>query len=434
MTFKEKIFTRVLTIRNCFIVGNLVLFLLLVAAVVKDNIREWKGYQGEYLQREEKRLTEEIAAADADSKERLSRQLRLIQSQPQQIKQVIVDPLDRVDRCITCHVGFDTEINPTLKTSYVDQPFSANTPDIHKTHPIEKFGCTVCHGGQGLATTAKAAHGDVEHWEKPLMRGALLQASCVKCHGNVVDEKAMPYASAWRRGKQLFHDLGCIGCHQIRGEGGPISVDLAEDTADKPLSRIDFTYTGLSKEQHTLANWIRLHFVKDPQELVPGDPKAEYNTEPIAPSGMPFFNLSNEDADAVTAYVLSFSQDKIPMNFFVPGPAKEEPKFKNAIEHGRYVYEKYGCAGCHAADARGGIRNFNYANDVEPDIRKTVNTYTREELKEKISKGVPIVDKKDPTGPTPPLYMPAWGSKIKGQELDDLATYLFSIGEKEEAW
>ena len=38
-----------------------------------------------------------------------------------------------------------------------------------KTHPIEKFGCTSCHGGQGWAIDTAAAHGEVAHWEEPLL-------------------------------------------------------------------------------------------------------------------------------------------------------------------------------------------------------------------------------------------------------------------------
>jgi mono/diheme cytochrome c family protein len=98
------------------------------------------------------------------------------------------------------------------------------------------------------------------------------------------------------------------------------------------------------------------------------------------------------------------------------------------------VYVKYGCGGCHAPDGTGGIRNFNYVNDTEPSLVKVVGTYTRHELQEKIEKGVSPVDKKDPKGPTPSLYMPAWKEKIKGQEMDDLLTYLFSIAEKDEDW
>ncbi len=168
---------------------------------------------------------------------------------------------------------------------------------------------------------------------------------------------------------------------------------------------------------------------------MPGDPRALHNDEPVAPSGMPFFDLSEADADALTAYVLGLSRsDRIPVEYLVPSPARPEPTFASAVQRGRYVYEKYGCAACHGPDAKGGIRNYNYENEVEPDLTKTMGTFTREELKEKIQKGVPVVGKKDPQGPTPPLYMPGWKDKIKGQELEDLVTYLHSIAEKVEEW
>jgi hypothetical protein len=75
------------------------------------------------------------------------------------------------------------------------------------------------------------------------------------------------------------------------------------------------------------------------------------------------------------------------------------------------------------------VRNFNYQYGVTPNLRRVVGTYSREELKDKISNGVPIVAKHNPDGPLPPLYMPAWKTKIKGVELEDLVTYLQSIKE-----
>jgi mono/diheme cytochrome c family protein len=149
---------------------------------------------------------------------------------------------------------------------------------------------------------------------------------------------------------------------------------------------------------------------------------------------MPFFQLSDEDARAVTTYVLSYAKDRIPSQAVVPSAPRPEPVHRNAVERGRAVYVKYGCAGCHAPDGSGGIRNFNYQNGTEPNLKKVIGTYKREELREKLEKGVPVVGKADPKGPTPPLYMPSWKDKIKGEELDDLMTYLFSIADKTEEW
>lgn len=435
MSLKETLLTRYFTLRNLFVGGNVLLLILFLAAAVKDADREWKGYQKTFYAKEIKRLTEALDGANApEEKERLTKKLALVRAQPVRLRQLIVPGMDRYDRCTTCHLGFDPVLSPTGETDFTEQPFSARANDVHKAHPVEKFGCTVCHEGQGLATTVKAAHGPVPHWEKPLHRGVYLQASCAKCHSNLHDEKAMSFTAAWRRGESLFKEHGCIGCHQIHGQGGPISVDLAEETSDKPLSRIDWSHTDLPEEERTLAEWIRLHVATDPWKLVPGDPKAEFNEEPIAPSGMPFFQLSDADARAVTTYVLSFAKDKIPSNVVVPAAPRPEPVLRTAVERGRAVYVKFGCAACHAPDGSGGIRNFNYQGGTEPNLKKVMGTYKREELRQKLEKGVPVVGKADPQGPTPPLYMPSWKEKIKGQELDDLMTYLFSIAEKTEEW
>ena len=432
MSVKDYLVNELFSLRRLFIVGNVVLLGLLTSAVVKDQRREWKTFQKEYVRRETARLQSEIDAAgdDAGAKKRLA----LIRAQGIRLRQLMVPALDRYDRCVTCHLGYDPVLTPAQETVYEDSPYRARPSALHAAHPPEKFGCTVCHEGQGLATTVAAAHGAVRHWEVPLRRGPILEASCAKCHSNLWDETAMPFTKSWRRGEALFQQLGCIGCHQIHGQGGPISVDLAEETAGKPLSRIDFSHTGLPDGERTLENWIRLHFVKDPWILVPGDPEGKHNEEPVAPSGMPFFNLNREDADALTAFVLSLGDDRIPSDYLARSAPRPVPAFRNATERGRAVYEKYGCAACHAPDGTGGVRNFNYENGTEPSLVKTVGTYTREELREKLEKGVAPVGKKDPQGPTPSLYMPAWKEKIKGQEMEDLLTYLFSIAEKMEDW
>lgn len=435
MSLKETL-NKLFALRRLFLWGNLVLLILFVLAVAMDQKRGWKQYQQEYKKKEIARIEAKLVSATDDAEKDLAAQeLKAAKKMPIEIRQLLVDDLNAVDRCITCHLGYDPLSNSSLTTPYAEHPYKATSEapafDIHKVHNVEKFGCAVCHGGQGLATEVKAAHGQVAHWEQPLLKGALLQASCQKCHDNVTDLNVAGknYTHEIVRAKALFKDLGCIGCHQIGGEGGPISVDLKEETSGKPLSRIDFTYTGLAHEEQTLANWIKFHFTKDPVEIVPGDPKAAFNTEPIAPSAMPPYLLNDKDADALTAYILGLNRKGIPPHFLTLRAPEKEPTFTNPVAHGRFVYEKYGCAACHGSDARGGIRNYNAEYDVTPNLRRVVGTYSREELKEKISEGVAFIAKHSAAGPQPPLYMPAWKSKIQGSELENLVTYLTSIKE-----
>ncbi len=436
MKIKEYLANKVFLLRNLFLWGNVALLVLFLAVLAKDNCRGWKNYQQEFKKLEVARLQQKVNdATTPEMKDAAALELKAAKKMPIEIRQIWSQDVNAVDRCITCHTGYDPLQNSGLTTEFKQQPFSAPADsvslEIHKAHNLEKFGCVICHGGQGIATEVKAAHGEVEHWEKPLLRGALLQSSCVKCHDNHAELKVKGevYTGEIVRAKKLFHEFGCIGCHQVGGEGGVISVDLREETSNKPLSRIDFSHSGLPKEEWTLANWIKIHLVKDPAIVTPGDPTGSFNTEPIAPSGMPPFLMADKDAEALTAWILGLSRSNIPPQFLTLRAPEQEQVPPSGIAKGRYVYEKYGCAACHGADARGGVRNYNSQYDVTPNLRRAVATYTREEIKEKISEGVPFIAKHDPKGPQPPSYMPAWKSKIKGDELESLVSYLISIKE-----
>jgi mono/diheme cytochrome c family protein len=427
--------------KKLFIGGNIVLFILLILAMAQDLFRPWMPYQRQYRKMQIEQATTPEAKA-------------MINRRPTEIKQLLLPSFKEVDRCITCHQGMDPLATPTLANDFKENPFKSHPGDFLKNHPPEKFGCVMCHSGQGLATTfvgaghspRDAAQKDdwrkkhdwepAHHWESPMLTAPFIQAACVRCHG---DFESVPGMEAAVKGKQLLTSHGCLGCHQWKGEGGPISVDLAEETANKPLSRIDFSHTGLEKEDQTLLNWIRLHFVDDTWKLVPGDPQAHFNKEPIAPSGMPDFReeLSAEDADALATYILSGKSGSIPHTVYRPGPKQptfEEMKFTSHIQAGKWSFDRHGCAGCHGLGGKGGRRNFNYTGGFEPALVKTVPNYTRDELRKKIREGVQVVGKEDPKGATPPLYMPAWKDKIKGAELEALLDYLFSIGEKQEDW
>ena len=64
------------------------------------------------------------------------------------LRQVWLPDLDRVDRCTTCHLGID---DPAFATRAGAVPHATRARGS-TTHPVERFGCTVCHDGQGEAT------------------------------------------------------------------------------------------------------------------------------------------------------------------------------------------------------------------------------------------------------------------------------------------
>ena len=456
--------------RKAFIASNALLLAAFVWAFAKDFNAEWKPYQKKYYQMAADEMDKQ-AAAEKDEKKAAELKLaaKKMRRSPLEVKQIISVDLGRFDRCVTCHVGMDEYTNTTLKNTFTEHPYKAH-PKVDaaliKAHPFNKFGCTSCHSGQGLATTVDGAHGWIKHWEKPMLKGVTIQGSCVKCHDNFETLKGAEVAA---QGKKLFNKHGCQGCHAINGKGGVISVDLG-DIADKPFERIaGYNFKRvlidgkeLPNEHHdshwNIQNWIRAHLVNDPAHVTPNDPFAELNAEPIPPSGMPDFTkeITREGADAITAYLSGLTKEEvIPYRYHVTAPPAKEPQL-SGLARGKHVYEKYGCQGCHGLDAKAGRRRFNAAGDgqkefdenmpkeeqlaqmnlgAEPTLPKLVGTYTKGELIHKIEAGVPAADAKkwSPKGPMPMVYMPAWKGKISKQELEDLADWLISIAEKDDS-
>jgi mono/diheme cytochrome c family protein len=454
--------------RFWFYTLNAALLICFAIAFGQDYNAEWKHYQRQYYKMAADSAQKKAdAETDPEKKKLLQAEVVKWKHQPLEIKQVIAKDLGTVDRCITCHVGMDPYTNPTMKNDFKDHPYAAHpkVDILDKNHPFTKYGCTVCHQGQGLATTTKDAHGKVHNWERPMFEGKRVQASCARCHQNF---EKLPGAEVAAKGKQLFYQHGCQGCHSINTVGGVVSVDLG-DINDKPLERIlgsNFAHVigkdgkPLPEEEWTLQNWVLGHLTNDPMKVTPNDPLAQMNAEPVAPSGMPNFTeedatgkreLSVDDAEAITTWLLSHTAEQLPYKYMVTAPEKPEPKFASAAEHGKFVFEKYGCAGCHGLHGTKGRRNFNamgkdqdpnapdqvaeMAKGREPTLVDTVGTYTHEELVKKIAGGVPAsaINRFKADGPVTPLYMPAWKDKIKPQELDDLATWLLTIAKKDES-
>jgi mono/diheme cytochrome c family protein len=134
-------------------------------------------------------------------------------------------------------------------------------------HPLNEYGCTTCHGGNGRGLTTEKAHGPVfdgqydteymgprpEFTEKdpendpqfasvfnskpgdsllfqttPILPGALIQSSCIQCHKpstNFLQELLHPkgqneierLTENYHEGELLFLAQACYACHRIAG-------------------------------------------------------------------------------------------------------------------------------------------------------------------------------------------------------------------------
>jgi hypothetical protein len=76
----------------------------------------------------------------------------------------------QVEYCLTCH---------------------SELPEISPSHPIETFGCVICHGGERLALDADLAHSSMRGGRNP-SEFAVVEASCggTDCHsGSKTDQR-----------------------------------------------------------------------------------------------------------------------------------------------------------------------------------------------------------------------------------------------------
>lgn len=381
---------RILTLLFLGCSAALLAFLLL--ASWRQANPDWKPYQLRYYR----------LLAEKTGKPEVART-------PLGIKQIYLPELGRTDRCVTCHLGVD---HP--KMADAPQPFRTH-PD-YQTHPVEQYGCTVCHGGQGMALTKRDAHGFVKHWERPLFPKPMMTASCLYCHEQVDGLKG---AERLVLAKQLFDRLGCIGCHAVNGWGGPVSTDLAM-VAYKPLDEFDFRYV---EGVHAGFTWNFEHF-KDPQRVNPGDP-----VNNVPPTPMPQYGLTDDEAWDLTALVFGFWREDIPWKYRAKAkaPSAPPPAYASAAEHGRAVFQKYGCVGCHGIEGRGGVKNPNAVTGEEvPPLTYVAQGFTKDQLQMLIRAGR-YPTKANPRGPTPPLWMPTWKDKIAEDELEALVEYVVSL-------
>jgi cbb3-type cytochrome oxidase cytochrome c subunit len=270
----------------------------------------------------------------------------------------------RYDRCATCHqgierIGYDKDAHgQEMAAVFRSHPFLTSgattiSPqgkvvpaglylDANGPHPINSFGCTVCHGGQGSGTDfTYASHTpntlkQAEEWEKeyhyhpihfwdfPMLPKRFVESSCLKCHHEVTD---VPQATKLQAGYQRIVKFGCTGCHAIGGEGS-FGPDLSEERAVGPnLSHI------ASKDTK---DWV-LKWITNPHAFRPD-------------SRMPrFYGLVNNNAKedwpknyaeihAIAHYL--FTKSTPPTDFADP-PAKTDPG------KGKELFLQKGCLACH---------------------------------------------------------------------------------------
>ena len=294
-----------------------------------DRKHDWRWYQYEFR----RQVVEKLGADRA-------------KSVPRGVQQIWVANLRRADRCITCHQatnwkGFEA----------AEHPFRTHPPEILKTHPVEKYGCSSCHGGQGWAIDVQTAHAPPEHWEEPVLgtelgeaysivddKKALMQMNCNVCHRY---DRQTPGADSINLAKALVREKGCRACHFVNGRGGTIGPDLTW-VGDKAPEQYEY---GRLSGQKTAFAWHVAHF-KDPRALVPD-------------TVMPNFHFSTKEAQALAMLTLSWRRAPVPADYR-PGVPRTDPPTPEEVAAEKWIetgpgawFVKTGCFVCHSVSALG---------------------------------------------------------------------------------
>ena len=116
-----------------------------------------------------------------------------------------------VDRCETCHLGAREPVPLTAENMGGTKLFvNHQNADLIATHDPEKFGCGLCHGGNGVAVTSvERGHGRHEYWLWPMHHPENVEAGCVQCHG---DSLVLEHADTLNEGREVYRRV-CSGCH-----------------------------------------------------------------------------------------------------------------------------------------------------------------------------------------------------------------------------
>lgn len=317
-------------------IGGTLVFALIVAAFVRENHTEWGAYQSEFLGIAKAKIGEE--------------KTRNIETG---IRQIWNQKLNVTDRCTTCHMAIDVPGFENEKEPFRTHP---HLNGWNNTHAFKDYGCTSCHGGQGFAVDLEHAHGNVEHWEYPLLSGkmaeeyglkdaaTLMQTNCNTCHRN--DAPDTDRMAAINQAKKIVEARACSSCHIMDGKnGGSVGPELTFE-GDKVGEA--FSMKAVQGKASVL-NWHIQHF-KNPANVSPG-------------SVMPVFGFTPEEERSLALLVMSWRRVSIPMEY-MPNPLRKKRDFNGldaAVESAgsekapsgpadasRIFQER--CSACHTTD------------------------------------------------------------------------------------
>jgi cytochrome c551/c552 len=161
-------------------------------------------------------------------------------------------------------------------------------------------------------------------------------------------------------GKALVKNYGCAGCHEIAGleEEGRIGTDLTAEGA-KPIERLDFALLTEHAKRGVLPDespaprgkWYDHKGFFEQKLTNPATFDQGKIKQPLEKLRMPKPNLSAEDVDALTTFLLG----SVEPGYGFPQDYLYRPEDRRRdIQEGWWIVTKYNCMGCHQGRAAAG--------------------------------------------------------------------------------
>jgi len=323
----------------------------------------------------------------------------------------------KVDRCMTCHANAD-------KAGYenLPQPFTSH-PKLHlymnadSPHPVEKIGCTVCHGGIPQSVDfSLAGHvpKDVvqkHEWEEkynfnpprhitsPMIPTHMTEGRCIQCHAQNVQLRDAPTFNA---GMRMIERYGCYNCHKFNGHFDKLK---SEKKSGPSLKMIGSKVTE---------DWAR-KFVYNPKHFRPSSlmPRFWMNHNNSDPASV---ERGKVEVDAIVTYLFNKSKPYEPL--------KLATRPNGNLERGKELVGKVGCVACHA------VADFPRKNPEKPsdpgwvDPRVPLPGPELNQMGSKVTKEWLESWLKHPKHYWEGTVMPSL--KLNDQEVADIAEYLLS--------
>jgi mono/diheme cytochrome c family protein len=310
-----------------------------------------------------------------------------------------------VDSCITCHQaidkkGFEDAPEPFRTHPHLDWYVGSNS-----AHPMEKVGCTICHGGIGPAVSFNGC-GHVPNdedqakkwahkygWKYPEGFQSIMvplkytEGSCLKCHGT---QEHVNFAPKLNRGRELMITRGCIGCHKVKNLEGLTKAGPALYKVKGKLTR-DF-----------VLKWVWSPKTFNPDARMPSFFNQSNNKEDVDPNA---YAKNKAEVVALVDYLYSKSEDYVPNQAAPAG----------SVERGKKLFKEVGCLACHGIDDV-----TSHHADFAPDLSGTGS---------KLSANFVYTWVKNPQHFNPDTRMPSL--RLSDTEAADITAYLMSKRNKD---